>query len=98
MSGKGHIARQRTKSREAHAAKVAKAQEFGCSTYQSLSMKPEEVFEITLRRVAWLNDKIAWNQANGIKYGLYIRERESLLWLMDKVKELSQKLLDAGRE
>lgn len=53
----------------------------------------EDAFLAVVKRVSWLNDKIAWSQANGKGFHLYVIERESLLLLADKVKELSERLL-----
>lgn len=60
----------------------------------SSNLSPERAFRLVTKRVTWLNDKIAWAQANGHKSALYVEEREALLWMMDKIKELCEKLLD----
>lgn len=45
------------------------------------------------KRILWLTDRIAWCQVNDKPFNLFIRERESLIWLEDKVKELALRLL-----
>lgn len=62
----------------------------------NLGITAGDAFKSITTRVDWLNDKIAWNQANGLKFMFYVRERESLLWMMDKIKELSERLLKFG--
>lgn len=45
------------------------------------------------KRILFLTDKIAWCTVNDKPFNLYLQERESLIWLCDKVKELSSRLL-----
>jgi hypothetical protein len=49
-------------------------------------------FKIINRRILWLTDKIAWCAVNEQPSSLYISERESLIWLCDKVNELASTL------
>lgn len=62
----------------------------------SSNLSPERAFRLVTKRVAWLNDKIAWAQANGHRSTLYVEEREALLWMMDKIKELCERLLSVS--
>jgi hypothetical protein len=57
------------------------------------NLKPERAFYLVRKRVEWLNDKIQWALANGQKTFHYTEEREALLWMLDKIAELSRKLL-----
>lgn len=56
-------------------------------------LSAEDAFSLITRRITWLNNKIDDVRALGRPYDLYLREREALLWMMDKVKELAEKLL-----
>lgn len=88
MPGKPAYLRRKEKYRQLFQEKQ-KRRESRLST----NLSPERAFYLIAKRVEWLNDKIAWAQANNLKYALYIEEREALLWAVDKIKELSEKLL-----
>lgn len=55
---------------------------------------PSRAFFMINRRILWLSHRIQQCQANGDKYGLYLAEREALIWAVDKIKELSAKMID----
>lgn len=89
--------RQREKSRQLQLLRTQRCQTEGFLTYKTLNMTPSEVFQILTRRIVWLNDKIAWNEANDIPYLLYVKERESIFWIMDKVAEMAKLLMQSER-
>lgn len=91
--GKGSIERKRKRNAQLRTQQLEKNKSDGVHTYRSLGITAKDAFKSVIMRVNWLNDKIAWNQANGLKFMFYVHERESLLWMVDKVKELSEKLL-----
>lgn len=93
MPGKGMIQRKREQHKIDRNARLARNTEDGFSTYKSMGMTAKDAFRAITQRISWLNDKIAWCQVNDMKFSLYVREREALLWMMDKVKELSSELL-----
>lgn len=89
MPGKGILQRKKERYHELLRQQEAKRQ----VEHIPGPLTPEKAFNIVTRRIDWLEDKIAFCQANNLKYDLYIREKEALLWMLDKIKELSQKLL-----
>lgn len=64
----------------------------GCSHANNLT--PQRAFHLVNKRINWLNDRIIFNRANRLPYWYFIEEREGLIWLLDKVGELSKKLLE----
>jgi hypothetical protein len=59
-----------------------------------LSQAPERAFAMLTKRIEWLNDKIAWAQANDKPNGLYIEEREAVIWAVDKIRDLAKDLVN----
>lgn len=80
------------RSRLAHDTQ-AKFQQELIDNRRDYNSNPKRAFWLLNKRVEWLNDKIAIRQANNQSYYHYVDEREALIWLMDKVKELCEKLL-----
>lgn len=62
----------------------------------STNIKPERAFYLITKRIEWLNAKICYNQDNNIPSNHFVEEREAMFWFMDKVKDLSEKLLKSG--
>lgn len=55
-------------------------------------------FYYAVERIKWLNGKIEQRKRDGLPHFLYMRERDCLFWMMDKVKELSEKLIERDKE
>lgn len=91
------VQRKREANRQARDEKLANHLINGTFTYKSLNLTMEDAFQAVVKRVSWLNDKIAWSQLNGKGFHLYVIERESLLLLADKVRELSERLLSQSK-
>jgi hypothetical protein len=82
----GSLAHQRRQSE-----RLQRKQTFAACLAENL--RPERAFYLVRKRIEWLNDKIAWALANEQKTFHYTEEREALLWMLDKIAELSRKLL-----
>lgn len=59
------------------------------------NLTAEDAFYLIRRRIEYLNDKIDRVRAVGGRYDLYLREREAMFWMLDKIKELAEKLITA---
>lgn len=92
MSSKNHIQRKRELDRLDRESYLKQRSEH-IASYRAENLTSEEAFFRVTKRIEWLNDKILWCKINDKKHELYDRERESLFWMMDKIKELSEKLL-----
>lgn len=62
------------------------------------NLTPDRAFKLICKRIEWLNQKIDANREAGKGFELFIQEREALIWMMDKVKEMSEKLLEVEEE
>lgn len=96
MPGKGAIERKNQRDREAWSGYQEERKKYLDSRLAE-NLTPEQAFSAICRRVAYLNEKIEYNKLHGMKFELYIREREAMFWMMDKIKELSEKLLEASK-
>ncbi len=96
MPGKGSLKRRREKAVKSLSVERFKKRD-ALEARLAENLTAEEAFERMWRRVVYLNDKIAWNRANDLKFELYIREREAIFWMLDKIKELSEKLLQVEK-
>src|SRR6478609_2522252 len=50
-------------------------------------------FIFIVRRIRWLDEKAYRCSSQGLPFDLYVEEREALLWILDKIKFLSARLL-----
>lgn len=50
-------------------------------------------FIFITRRIQWLDEKAYRCNSQGSPFELYVEEREALLWILDKIKYLSARLL-----
>jgi DNA-binding NarL/FixJ family response regulator len=57
-----------------------------------VKMNAAKSFQSLTARVDWLNNKIEQRVLADLPFDLYVEERDAILWMMDKVKELSERL------
>lgn len=57
-------------------------------------MSAPKAFESMTARVLWLNKKIEESRGSEGRYEFYVRERDAIFWMMDKIRSLSRKLLE----
>lgn len=95
MPGKGAIERKHHRDRETW-ARYQEERKKHLDSRLAENLTPEQAFSAICRRVVYLNEKIEHNKQHEMKFELYIREREAMFWMMDKIKELSEKLLKFG--
>lgn len=62
------------------------------------TVSAEHAFISLVSRVDWLNRKIEDCFQVGKPHDLYVQERDSIIWALDKIKELGEKLISKGQK